>query len=495
MIVRDQAMSTDPLAVRRPQRLLLRPERGYVGGVCAGLGEYFAIDPIVFRIAFVVLAALGGSGIALYVLAWALVPAATPGRKFAFLRALRGGAWRVAGGIGLLVLAGLLVLRQLNFWLGDAVVWPLVLGSTGLALMARQAWGSGGASSSPEPRRRSLWGRGAGAPPAPPAGEPAAHESAPAAPAPAPVRSAPAAPASSMPAASAPAASTTTAAASMPSASASAASTPSASPDAETRSRLDRWAEGALPGGVVGAVLILGAALIFLQATGSLDALRKASVGIVVVVAALALVFGPWMLRQGRALAAERAERIRSQERAEMAAHVHDSVLQTLALVQRRAGDPRAVASLARKQERELRGWLSGERPTAGAATLAAALRAAAEEIEEERGVSVEVVTVGDAPLDERLEALVAAAREALTNAAKFSGAERIDLFAEADDARVEVFVRDRGSGFDPDAVAADRRGVRESIVGRMERFRGNARVTSAPGEGTEVELTMDVER
>jgi signal transduction histidine kinase len=243
---------------------------------------------------------------------------------------------------------------------------------------------------------------------------------------------------------------------------------------------------------VLGAVLILIAALIFLQATGSLDALRKASVGIVVVVAALALVFGPWMLRQGRALAAERAERIRSQERAEMAAHVHDSVLQTLALVQRRADDPRAVASLARKQERELRGWLSGDRPTAGAATLAAALRAAAEEIEEERNVTVEVVTVGDAPLDERLEALVAAAREAVLNAAKFSGADRVDLFAEVDDARVEVFVRDRGAGFDVDAVPADRRGVRESIVGRMERFRGNARVTSRPGDGTEVELTME---
>jgi phage shock protein PspC (stress-responsive transcriptional regulator)/signal transduction histidine kinase len=454
-------MSTDPMAASRPARLLLRPERGYVGGVCAGIAEYFRVDPIVVRIGFVALSAFGGIGVALYVLAWAIVPSDSPRTKFAILRAVRGGAWRVALGSGMLVLAGLLFLRELDFWPGDAVVWPLVLGSTGLALMARQAWGSGGASS-PAERRWSLWGRSAPARPAA-AAAPAVP------PAPTVRPSDPGDPAAAAPS--------------------PAAASPS---PAASGSRLDRWADGALPGGVLGAVLILGAALIFLQATGSLAALRQASVGIVVVVAALALVFGPWMLRQARALTAERAERIRSQERAEMAAHVHDSVLQTLALVQRRAGDPPAVAALARKQERELRGWLSGDRPTAGAATLAAALRAAAEEIEEERNVTVEVVTVGDAVLDERLEALVAAAREAVLNAAKFSDAERVDLFAEVDAARVEVFVRDRGAGFDPDAVAADRRGVRESIVGRMERHRGAARISSRPGEGTEVELTME---
>jgi len=456
-------VSSDPFAAPRPRRLLLQPERGYVGGVCSGLGDYFGVEALVFRLSFVVLAALGGAGVALYVLAWALIPSGAPGRKFAVLSSVRGGTWRVALGTGMLVLAGLLFLRQLDFWPGDAVVWPLVLGSTGLALMARQAWGSGGASS-PEERRRSLWGRGAPAVGASPA--PASPRPTPPPPAP-PAAAPPSTVADDSPAAVA----------------------------APSPTRLDRWAEGSLPGGVIGAVLILGAALIFLPATGSLDALRKASVGIVVVVAALALVFGPWMLRQGRALAAERAERIRSQERAEMAAHVHDSVLQTLALVQRRAEDPRAVASLARKQERELRGWLSGDRPTAGEATLTAALRAAADEIEEELNVSVELVTVGDALLDERLEALVAAAREALVNAAKFSGADRVDLFAEVDDARVEVFVRDRGAGFDAAAVPADRRGVRESILGRMERNGGAAAVHSRPGEGTEVELTMERDR
>ncbi len=202
---------------------------------------------------------------------------------------------------------------------------------------------------------------------------------------------------------------------------------------------------------------------------------------------------GPWMARQARALAAERAERIRSQERAELAAHLHDSVLQTLALIQRRSGDARTVGTLARRQERELRQWLGGVAPAAAESSLAAALTAAAQEIEELHGVEVEVVTVGDCPLDDRLRALVGAAREAMANAARFSGAGKVDLYAEVGaDTGVQAFVRDRGAGFDPASVPADRRGLRESIIGRMERHDGRARVESEPGEGTEVELTME---
>ena len=196
-------------------------------------------------------------------------------------------------------------------------------------------------------------------------------------------------------------------------------------------------------------------------------------------------------MRLARSLGSERAARIREQERAEVAAHLHDSVLQTLALIQKRSGEPQEVAALARRQERELRTWLHEGRAAPEADTVAAALRQAAADVEELHGMPIEVVTVGDRPLDESLDALVLAAREAMTNAAKFSGSGRVDLYAEARDGHVEVFVRDRGVGFDTQAVPPDRRGLRDSIQGRMERHRGLARVRSRLGEGTEVELQV----
>jgi signal transduction histidine kinase len=165
-------------------------------------------------------------------------------------------------------------------------------------------------------------------------------------------------------------------------------------------------------------------------------------------------------------------------------------VLQTLALMQRQADNPRDVAALARRQERELRAWLNGGRPFGERATFAGALELAAAEAEEAHAVPVDVVAVGDAPLDDEAEALVAAAREAIVNAAKF-GAGSVSVYAEAGEHEVEVFVRDRGPGFELDAVPADRRGVRESIVGRMERHGGTAVIHSVPGEGTEVELRL----
>jgi signal transduction histidine kinase len=164
-------------------------------------------------------------------------------------------------------------------------------------------------------------------------------------------------------------------------------------------------------------------------------------------------------------------------------------VLQTLALVQKRADDPRAVAALARTQERELRAWLAGRE--GGHDRLAAALEALAGEVERAHGVPVEVVVVGDRVLDSRSEALVAAAREAMVNAAKFGGGSTVDVYAETGDGELQVYVRDRGPGFDPAAVPEDRRGVRESIVGRMARHGGRAAIHSAPGAGTEVELTL----
>jgi phage shock protein PspC (stress-responsive transcriptional regulator)/two-component sensor histidine kinase len=242
----------------------------------------------------------------------------------------------------------------------------------------------------------------------------------------------------------------------------------------------------------LGAALFVAAGLVFLQSTGSLSAARDVVLAALVVAIVLALIFAPWTLRMARSLTVERAERIRSQERAELAAHLHDSVLQTLALMQKRADDPREVAALARAQERELRAWLAGRSPAEGERRLAAALEAAAADVEATYRVPVDVVAVGDADLDVAGEALVAAAREAMVNAAKFGAGSPVAVYAEADGGGVQVFVRDRGPGFDPATVPPDRRGLRESVVGRMARHGGRATVTAAPGAGTEVELVLD---
>jgi signal transduction histidine kinase len=218
--------------------------------------------------------------------------------------------------------------------------------------------------------------------------------------------------------------------------------------------------------------------------------------GLVLLLCGVALLFGPWWLRLGQDLLSERQARIRAEERADMAARVHDSVLQTLALIQRNSADPTKVAQLARAQERELRSWLfEGRAPGSssqdGPATLVEGTELIAREVEAAHGVPVEVVHVGDCPLDDDLRALLAAGREATVNAAKWSGAPSVSLFAEVEPDRVSMFVRDRGAGFDPDAVAADRRGVTESIRGRMARHGGTAEIRTAPGQGTEVQLRL----
>jgi signal transduction histidine kinase len=205
--------------------------------------------------------------------------------------------------------------------------------------------------------------------------------------------------------------------------------------------------------------------------------------------AGLAVVLAPWLHRSRTALNEARAEKVRADARADMAAHLHDSVLQTLALIQRQADDPRSVQQLARRQERELRGWLYAD--DVPEASLTAALTAAAAEVEDERGVPVEVVMVGDCETSDAVQALVRAAREAMVNAAKHSGADKVDVYAEVTDTLVEVFVRDRGAGFDVDGVADDRHGVRGSILNRMARHGGRASIRSRPGDGTEVRLEV----
>jgi signal transduction histidine kinase len=243
---------------------------------------------------------------------------------------------------------------------------------------------------------------------------------------------------------------------------------------------------------VVSAVLLIAGIGVLVSLRGGLKLLAPLG-GFVLVAAAIVVLLGPWWLRIARDLLFERQARARAEERADMAARVHDSVLQTLALIQRSAEDPQTVVQLARAQERELRSWLfEGRAPGDTEVTsFAEGIREIQRDVEARHGVPVEVVTVGNCPLDEHLSALLAAAREATVNAAKWSGANVISLFAEVEPDKVEVAVRDRGSGFDLYSVPADRKGVAESIRGRMLRNGGKATVQSTLGEGTKVTLTM----
>ncbi|WP_165367926.1 ATP-binding protein [Phytoactinopolyspora endophytica] len=237
-----------------------------------------------------------------------------------------------------------------------------------------------------------------------------------------------------------------------------------------------------------GVMVVVVGVIVFLAGQGELDATVDALSGIVVLLVGIGLILGPWLWQLWRTAETERRQRIVTQERADVAAHLHDSVLQTLALIQKQAHDPRTVIKLARGQERDLRNWLYGDR-SEDESSLAAAFTTAGAEVEDSFGVPVEVVTVGDAPIDDIGRALLNAAREAAVNAAKHSGADKIDIFFEAMDDGIEVFVRDRGAGFDLDQIPEDRLGVRRSIIDRMERHGGSARIRSAPGEGTEVKL------
>ncbi len=412
----------------RPQPALRRDASHRVlGGVCAGIGRQLGVDPLIVRVAFIAGAFAGGIGIVLYVAAWALIPLGDAPARTQRLRAGRGTV-EVTSGVALLAVSALLTFRELGIWVSDAIVWPVVLVAAGAALLWRQSSATPAALRAPDSTD---------------------------------VR---------------------------------------AAPRPAHRRRPARLLEGGLSARTaklawhvtLGAGLVIAAGLVFLRATNALSTARDVVLSVLVVAVVLGVIFAPWILRLVRTLTDERTERVRSQERAEMAAHLHDSVLQTLALVQQRSEDPRAVAALARRQERELRAWLSRRAPSADEPPrLASALETAASEVERDHGVTVDVVAVGDADLDERGAALVAAAREAMVNAAKFGGGSAVDVYAEALDGDLQVFVRDRGPGFRPADVPADRRGVRESIVGRMARHGGRAEIHSAPDAGTEVELTM----
>ena len=241
---------------------------------------------------------------------------------------------------------------------------------------------------------------------------------------------------------------------------------------------------------VLGLVMMVAGLVVVLSSLEDLQAMGVLALALIVAIGGFIIVAGPWLWSLIEDLRTERRARIRSEEKAEVAAHLHDSVLQTLALIQR-TDDPKKMVTLARSQERELRSWLFDE-AAADTQTLRGALSEAATRVEEAHDVPVSVVVVGESELpNDRRAALVGAATEAMMNAAKHSGADRVSVFAEATNGTVEVFITDQGSGFDPDAVDSDRRGVAESIRGRMQRHGGSAIIDSEVGVGTEVHLTM----
>jgi signal transduction histidine kinase len=395
----------------RRERLYRYPDRGLLGGVGAGVSEHLGVPVLIVRFAMALLLVVGGLGILIYALAWALIPVAPEAEGVGRPR----GAWREAGLIVLVAALVLVALHHAGLLLGDSFIAPLLLGTCGLALVWRPTVTFDGLQ---RPARRF-----------------------------------------------------------------------------SPRRILRRPRHVDAPRLLIGGLLVAVASAWLLHASGVMGNLGRSAGAVAIVASMLALLFGPWFVRLARSLSSERAARIREQERAEVAAHLHDSVLQTLALIQNRAEHPREVASLARRQERELRRWLF-ERPGVETSdSVKALLGRAAAEVEALHGVPIETVVVGDAALDDRLDALVQATREAIVNAAKFAHAERVSVYAEVSPERVAVFVRDRGVGFDQAAIPSDRRGVRDSILGRMERHGGRASIDSKPGEGTEVELAMERRR
>ncbi len=247
-----------------------------------------------------------------------------------------------------------------------------------------------------------------------------------------------------------------------------------------------RWALVAVGFGVAG-----GAAVMIVQRAVTQGSAAEGTLLALGAVAAVIALSAPWWWRLVRERDAERQARIRSDERAEVAAHLHDSVLQTLSLIQRHSDDPQTMLNLARRQERELRNWLDPDRVSRRGGSMRGQLDELATTVEELHGVPVEVVAVGDCLVDDRVESLLGATGEATVNAAKHAEAEQIDIYLEVTPEAIEVFVRDTGKGFDPDAIDEDRRGVRNSIVGRMARAGGRAVIYSQPGDGTEVELFL----
>ncbi|GAA0926587.1 PspC domain-containing protein [Nonomuraea longicatena] len=400
----DQKTLAEPGPAEVPFRRMRRPKEGrLVGGVAQALASQLKLDPVVVRLAFVLLLVASGVGAVAYAVFWMVTPreeheGPPPPRDWSQLAAFSAIA------VALSAFSWLSGASQ-----GGIGMIPFAVGGIGALILWQQA----------DPSRRRGWVEGA-----------------------------------------------------------------------TTSIRSNRVRT------VLGVLLVVAGGIGFLAAEGELSDLQSNLVAIAVIVVGLVVIATPLLAGLWKELQLERRERIRQEERAEMAAMVHDSVLHTLTLIQRVAHDPREVSRLARAQERDLRNWLYQPKQDADA-TLAAAVRRIAAEEEDAHGVAIEIVCVGDIDLDAggRLAALLAASRQAMVNAAKYSGSPTVSVYAEVEGQEVTVFVKDRGKGFDLDAIPLDRMGIRESIIGRMERHGGSARVRTEPGEGTEVMLTMKMEK
>ncbi len=362
-----------------------------VGGVCGGIAAKVGVDPVLVRLAVIVLG-ITGPGVPLYAIAWLVMPSGSGKLEGAG----SGGSVETRRGVGLIliVLGVILVLREFDLSPPDAFVWPVALVGLGAGVV--------------------LW-------------------------------------------------------------------------QFQPRLETDRWDAARIGAGIL---VVAAGITAFVAGNLSFGAVRDGVLAIVLVGGGLALILGPWIAVLIRGRAEERRRRLQADARADMAAHLHDSVLQTFALMQR-TDDPREMASLARQQERELRRWLYADSDDPSAVTLKSAIESVTAQVEDRHDIVVETVVVGDAPLDTTVEALIGATGEAATNAAKWSGCDSVSVFVEVEDDDVHVYVRDTGAGFDPDDIADDRLGVRESIRGRMERVGGTAEIISAPGEGTEVHLSV----
>lgn len=240
----------------------------------------------------------------------------------------------------------------------------------------------------------------------------------------------------------------------------------------------------------LGAVLII-AGVLAVALLGESAGVAGVVISVLVTVVGVGVLVVPLIVKLANSLVAEREAKAVANQRAEIASRLHDSVLQTLALIQKESEDPEAVARLARSQERELRAWLFDD-TTPNHTTVFAALQKAAGEVEDTYGVVIQPVTVGeDVAFDERTEAVVLAAREAMVNAAKHAGVDSVDVYAEHLASELTVFVRDRGKGFDMDSIPVDRHGVRDSIIGRVEKVGGRVSVESSQSNGSEIELAL----
>lgn len=400
----DISTNAEQTSTRRGVAVWRSHDQRVIAGIAGGLSERFGIDVVYVRASLLGLSVAGGVGVFAYLLLWTLADQERPDDAV-----VRPPSLQRDIGAALIVLGALLLLREAGFWLGDEVVWPVVLVAAGSSVI----WSRDGSG------EHDSWNR------------------------------------------------LTTAATN--------AGTPG-------RTGLLRL--------VAGGVLVVSGLASFIVGSDTLSSSAGAVIAVVITGLGVGLILGPWIFRQAQQLTEERRQRIRSQERAEVAAHLHDSVLQTLAMIQR-SDSSRRMVSLARSQERELRAWLYGADDDEAAERLQQMFEDVAARIEQRYELPVELVVVGDMLVDDQMRALSAAAYEALQNAAQHSGATEVAMYVEVEPEHVTVFVRDEGKGFDPLAIPDDRRGIDESIVGRMDRHHGRATIRSESGTGTEIELQL----